>query len=145
VDSPLEQGNARNPRKPFDDPRTAAIIGAAIEVHRTLGPGYLERVYHDALEIELAAVGVPFESEVGIPIRYKGIRLAAHYRVDLVCHGEVLVELKAQQSVGNVEAAQLINYLTACRLPIGLLLNFGESELRIKRYVGPEHFGRQPL
>lgn len=140
MDEPPEQGTARNARKPFEDPRTQAIIGAAIEVHKTLGPGFLERVYHEALQVELARAGIPFGSEVEVPVHYKGFRLPATYRTDLVCHGDILVELKAQQSVGTSEAAQVINYLKACRLPVGLLLNFGEPELRIKRYVGPEQF-----
>lgn len=142
--TPPEQGTARNPRKPFGDPRTEAILGAAIEVHACLGPGYLERVYHQALEVELEDRAIPFRSEVEAPVYYKGRRLQATYRVDLVCHGNLLVELKAQQSVSGIEAAQVINYLKACRFPVGLLLNFGEPALRIKRYVGPEHFRPGP-
>ena len=139
---PTEQGNARNARNPLDDPRTQAIIGAAIEVHTVLGPGYLEKVYHLALEEELAAVGVPYRSEVDMPVWYKGHLLGVGYRADLVCHGDVLVELKAQRAVGKPEAAQVINYLKAGRVPVGLLLNFGEPVLNVKRFVGPEHFRR---
>jgi GxxExxY protein len=134
------QGNPRNSRKPVDDPRTQAVIGAAIEVQTQLGTGYLERVYHKALEVELAAAGVPFLSEVEIPVRYKGQLLPVCYRGDLVCYDDVLVELKAQREFGAPEHSQVINYLVAGQFPVGLLLNFGESPLGIKRYVGPTHF-----
>ena len=142
---PAEQGAHGDARKPLEDPRTQAIIGSAIEVHRVLGPGYLERVYHEALEIELGAAGVPFRSEVEIPVWYRGIRLPATYRADIVCHGDVLLELKAQTAVGAVEQAQVINYLKACRLPVGLLLNFGQERLAVRRFVGPEHFRKPPV
>lgn len=140
MDISPEQGNARNARKPVDDPRTQAILGAAIEVHKTLGSGYLEKVYHLALEHELRAAGVPFQSEVEMSIWYKGHRLEATYRADVLCHGDILLELKAQKSVGGVEHAQVINYLKAGHVPVGLLLNFGEPVLNIRRFVGPEHF-----
>lgn len=140
MDPPAEQGDARSARKPVDDLRTQAIIGAAIEVHKVLGSGYLEKVYHLALEHELSAIGVPFKSEVEMPIWYKGHRLGATYRVDVLCHGDIVVELKAQKSVGVVEQAQVINYLKAGRVPVGLLMNFGEAVLNVKRFVGPEHF-----
>lgn len=109
-------------------------------MHKILGSGYLERVYHLALEVELAQRKVPFRSEVEVPIWYKGDRLRATYRADIIAYDDVLVELKAQRSVGVVEQAQVINYLKAGRLPVGLLLNFGESTLNIRRFVGPEHF-----
>ncbi len=140
MSDPAEQGTARNARKPLDDDRTKAILGAAIEVHTTLGAGYLEKVYHLALEVELARAAVPFRSEVEMPIWYKGRLLGATYRADVVAYGDILVELKAQRSVGVAEHAQVINYLKAGRLPVGLLLNFGEPTLNIKRFVGPEHF-----
>lgn len=144
MDAPPEHGEPRNPRKPFGDERTEAIIGAAIEVHKTLGPGYLERVYHEALAIELGRARVPFVSELEVPVYYKGIRLAATYRADMVCHGDILLELKAQSSTGAPESAQVLNYLKACKLPTGLLLNFGAGRLFVKRFVGPEHFRASP-
>ncbi|MFA5944563.1 MAG: GxxExxY protein [Candidatus Thermoplasmatota archaeon] len=140
MDAPTEQGNARNARKPFDDARTEAIIAAAIEVHMTLGPGYLERVYHEALEIELERAGIPFASEVDVAVHYKEIILPATYRADVICHGDILLELKAQRIIAGLERAQVINYLKAGRIPVGLLLNFGEELLNVKRFVGPSHF-----
>ncbi|MES2154078.1 MAG: GxxExxY protein [bacterium] len=142
---PPEHGNPPNPQQPTSDPRTEAIIGAAIEVQRELGTGYLEKVYHLALEIELAARRIPFQSEVEIPVWYKGERLAATYRADFVCYGDVVVELKAIVQAGRIEQAQLVHYLVAGRKPIGLLLNFGGSPLQIRRAVGPAHFQARPL
>jgi GxxExxY protein len=139
MDEGPEQRNAQNPQN-RPDPRKRDIIGAAIEVHSTLGSGYLERVYHEALALELKGLGIPFRSEVEVPIWYKGIPLGVGYRADLLCFGDLLVELKAQESIGRVDAAQVINYLKAGRIPVGLLLNFGEPILRIKRFAGPEHF-----
>lgn len=126
-----------------NDPRTEAILGAAIEVHRTLGQGFLEKAYHLALEKELTSHGIPFVSEVELPIWYKGQQLATRYRVDLVCFGDILVELKAVAELGRIESAQVINYLAACRKPVGLLLNFGAPVLQIRRLVGPLHFQAQ--
>jgi GxxExxY protein len=117
------------------DPQTYAIIGAAMEVHRELGCGYLEPVYVEALEIELRARGIPHRREVSLPITYKGQLLKKFYRVDFICHDEVLVELKALHSLGPVDEAQLINYLCAARRARGLLLNFGTRSLQYKRRV----------
>ena len=116
-----------------------------MEVHKNLGAGYLERVYHQALEMELNLAGIPFESEFELPIHYKGAVLPATYRADLICHGDILLELKAQRTVGAVEQAQVINYLKAGHIPIGLLLNFGEGLLNVKRFVGPEQFHRSSI
>ncbi len=117
------------------DPQTYAIIGAAMEVHRTLGPGFLEAVYQESLAIELAEQGIPFEQEVLIGINYKGKELNCTYRADYICYDEVLVELKAVSKMGINEEAQIINYLKATGLKRGLLVNFAESQLRYKRFV----------
>jgi GxxExxY protein len=128
----------QNPQNPQNDPETYPIIGAAIEVHRTLGPGFLEAVYQAALRRELAAQGVPARREAEIPVFYKGERLEVGYRADFICEPGIIVELKAQRSVGAVEDAQVLNYLRAAGLQKGLLLNFGEPYLRIRRYVNSE-------
>lgn len=117
------------------DPRTHAIIGAAMEVHRQLGAGFLESVYQEALAVKLIQRDVPFIREVELPVVYKGIRLHTCYRADFVCYEEVIVELKALHSMGIIEQAQILNYLKATQMRVGLLLNFGAPSLEYKRYV----------
>src|SRR5436190_21771628 len=108
------------------DPQTYAIIGAAMEVHRQLGSGFLEPVYQEALAIEMTQRDVPFCREVALPVRYKGRILQCGYRADFICYGEVLVELKATVCITHVEIAQVVNYLKATGLKRALLINFGE-------------------
>ncbi len=117
------------------DQQTHAIIGAAMEVHRQLGPGFLEAVYQQALAFELSARTVPFVQEAELPVYYKGELLACSYRADFVCYDEVIVELKALKAITGVEEAQVLNYLKATGLARGLLLNFGRSRLEFKRLV----------
>ena len=117
------------------DPRTFAIIGAAMEVHRELGCGFLEAVYHEALKIEFTNREIPFSHEVELPNLDKGQRLATTYRADFVCYGVVVVELKALSQLSGTEAAQILNYLKATRFEVGLLLNFGTSSLEHQRFV----------
>src|SRR4051794_5050199 len=95
------------------DPQTHAIIGAAMEVHRQLGPGFLEAVYHEAMRVEMADRAIPFAGEVCLPVYYKGQRLGCSYRADFVCFESVIVELKALQALTGIEQAQLLNYLKA--------------------------------
>lgn len=121
------------------DAQTYGIIGAAIEVHRELGHGFLEAVYQEALAEEFRRRGIPFTRETAIPVSYKGLVLKAQYRADFVCHGEVVVELKALAAVGGVEEAQLIHYLKATGLTRGLLLNFG-GVLPVKNGDGSSDF-----
>ena len=117
------------------DQQTYAIIGAAMEVHRQLGPGFLETVYQHALAIEFSARTIPFVQEVELTVYYKGEQLACSYRADFVCYDEVIVELKALKAITGVEEAQLLNYLKATGLGRGLLLNFGSPRLESKRFV----------
>lgn len=119
------------------DPQTYRIIGAAMEVHRLLGLGFVEPVYQEALAIELSERAVPYDREVELPVHYKGIRLAHHYRVDFMCFGEVLVELKALNHLTTADQSQIINYLVASQLGRGLLLNFGVQSLRFERFLRP--------
>jgi GxxExxY protein len=117
------------------DPQTYAILGAAMEIHRQLGHGFLEAVYQDAAVIEFAKRAIPFEREVLLPIQYKGIPLPSHYRADFVCNSEIVVEFKALSNLSTIEEAQVLNYLKATGLNRGLLINFGAPSLQYKRLV----------
>lgn len=117
------------------DPRTYAIIGAAMEVHRVLGPGFLEKVYQEAFAIEMMDRKIPFEREVLLPIDYKGRELHTRYFSDFVCYEQVIVECKAINGLTGVNESQAINYLKATKLSVALLLNFGTSSLQYRRLV----------
>lgn len=118
-----------------EDEQTFRVIGAAMQVHRELGSGFLEQVYHQAMRLELTDRDIPYASEVPIPIWYRGSRLEAVYRADILCFNNVVVELKALLSLTGREEAQLLHYLKATRLSKGLLLNFGSPSLQYKRMV----------
>jgi GxxExxY protein len=120
---------------PQDDPRTYKIIGAALEVHRVLGSGFLELFYKDALALEFAARGIPFGAEVPCNVEYKGRPLRGHDRMDFVCFGEIVLEVKARSATGPADHAQVISYLASSKLQVGLLLNFGGQRLEHKRFV----------
>jgi len=113
---------------------TREIIGAAMEVHSTLGFGFLESVYEEALAIEFELRRMSFERQKGIDVVYKG-RRAKQLACDFLVEGVVLVELKAIKRISGVEEAQLLNYLKATNIKLGLLINFGEDSLRYKRLV----------
>ena len=117
------------------DPRTYAIIGAAMEVHRHLGCGFLEAVYQEALDFELTERGVPHSCEVELPVAHKGLRLNTSYRADFICFGSVIVEAKAIAKLSGAEGAQIINYFKATGYKVGLLLNFGSESLQYRRFV----------
>jgi GxxExxY protein len=113
-----------------------AVIGAAIEVHRELGPGFLEAVYQEALEIELKARQIPFESQKPLQIFYKGQRLKKEFCPDLICYDQIIAELKVLDKLSSKEQAQILNYLKATGLRVGLLINFGSPDtLDWKRFV----------
>jgi GxxExxY protein len=117
------------------DPRTYSIIGAAMEVHRQLGCGFLEPVYQQSLAIEFAARSIPFRRELELPIDYKGQRLSVKYSPDFICFDAVIVELKALARLSGTEEAQVINYLKITGHEVGLLLNFGARSLEHRRFV----------
>lgn len=113
-----------------------AVIGAAIEVHRELGPGFLEAVYQEAMEIELHNRGIPFQSQQPFQIFYKGQKLRKEYSPDLICYGQIIAELKVVDKLSGKEQAQILNYLKATGLRIGLLINFGSPDtLEWKRFI----------
>ena len=117
------------------DGQTYGIIGAAFEVHKSLGPGFLEAVYREAHSIELAERGIPFSREVEIPVFYKGKELQTGYRSDFVCHASIVVENKAISKIGDIEMAQVLNYLRATGFQKALLFNFGAQSLEKRRLV----------
>ena len=110
--------------KPALDPLGYAIIGACIEVQKKMGSGFLEEVYQECLEIELATRGIPFVAQPKLSLTYKGRPLRKHYEADLIVSGEVLVELKAVKTILPEHEAQLINYLKATGKRVGYLVNF---------------------
>ena len=113
-----------------------AIVGAAIEVHRILGPGFLEAVYQEALEIECCRRDIPCDAQKLLPIFYKGQKLQKEYFADLLCYDQIIVELKALDRLSGNEEAQLLNYLKATGLRVGVLINFGsKGPLEWKRRV----------
>ena len=103
---------------------TKKIIGAAIEVHRTLGPGLLESAYEECLCRELTVRGVPFARQVALPVEFKGLRLDCGYRLDLLVEKKVVVEIKAVESLLPIHEAQLLTYLKLGGWKVGLLINF---------------------
>ena len=117
------------------DPKTYAIIGAAMEVHREIGCGFLERVYQESLGLELASLKVPFRREVELPVHYKKHLLEATYIADFICFDSIIVEIKALSQLSGLEKAQLINYLKITGYKTGLLINFGAASLEYKRFI----------
>ena len=111
-----------------------AIVGAAMEVHRELGPGLLESVYHRALASELTARHLAFQAERRVSVLYKN-QIVGEFDIDLLVEKKVVVELKAVAQLNQAHQAQAINYLAATGLELALLLNFGEPSLRYKRIV----------
>jgi len=111
------------------------IIGAALEVHKELGCGFLEAVYQEALEIEFKHQSIPFLREQKLELSYKGQKLTKYYVADFICYDKIVVELKALTQLDNQNIAQTINYLKATGYKLGLLINFGETSLKYKRLV----------
>ena len=111
------------------------VVDSAFRIYRKLGPGLLEHVYQRLLEYELSRRGVPFESEVSVPVIHDGIKFGRGYRADLIVAGVLIVELKSVEKTARVHAKQLLTYLRLSGLRLGLLINFGAPSLRegIKR------------
>ena len=113
-----------------------AINGAMFEVYKTLGNGFLEPVYQQALAVEFGLRGIPFEREKQLELFYKGVKLEKRYTLDFVCFGKIVLELKVISIITKIEVAQLINYLKVTGMKVGLLANFGSrNQLEWERYV----------
>jgi GxxExxY protein len=111
------------------------IISACYEVHNLLGGGFLEAVYHEALEIVLKEKQIPFESEKKLEIQFKNVMLKKHYYADIICYGQIILELKACEALTHEHTSQMLNYLRATGLKLGLLINFGTPKVQIKRVI----------
>lgn len=117
------------------DPRTHQIIGAAMEVHNEMGPGHLEAVYHECLEIEFELRQMVFISKPKLSLYFKTRKLKKHYEPDFIVFEKIVVEIKAQKILTRNDAAQIINSLKSSRHEIGLLINFGEPSLKFRRFI----------
>lgn len=117
-----------------------AIVGACMEVHRELGPGFLEAIYQEALAIELGIRGIPFEREACLRVHYKDRLLNKEYFCDFLCYGKIIIECKSVRKLLPDHDAQVFNYLKATKLALGLLVNFGEPSLHYKRIVCSQYF-----
>jgi GxxExxY protein len=119
------------------DPLTQRVIGAAIEVHRELGPGLLESIYQRAMAVELKLQGLEFVARMPLPVVYKGVSLGDDMYMDFVVEDKLVVELKAVDALTGVHEAQLLTYLKLSKIRTGLLLNFNEKLLKngLKRMV----------
>jgi len=120
------------------------VIGCAIEVHRTLGPGLLESVYHECMLLELRRLNIPVQSERRVPFDYKGQRIKSRLKLDLVVDNMIIVELKAVERLHPIHSAQVITYLKLTGLPAGLLMNFNETTLKagLKRLDHPDRYAK---
>ncbi|MDP2041357.1 MAG: GxxExxY protein [Algoriphagus sp.] len=116
---------------------SSQIIGAAIEVHKHLGPGLLESSYEACLLFELRQMGLNVKSQVALPIYYKGLRLEAGYRIDILVEEKVIIEIKAVDEFSDIHTAQILTYLKLTNLKLGLLINFNSAKLvnGLKRVV----------
>ena len=119
---------------------TGKIIGAAMEVHRVLGPGFLESVYEEAFCIELDSLGLQYKRQEELRIPYKDCILKQRYRADLIVEEKIIVDNKATKGIVEIDQDQLFNYLKATRLKVGLIINFGELRLRWKRIICEKYF-----
>ena len=111
------------------------IIGCCLEVHKELGSGFLELVYHEALSLELDLKSIPYEHEKELKINYKGVELKKRYFADFICYDDIILEIKAVNELSKVHQSQVLNYLKATNFKLGILINFGAKSLEYKRIV----------
>lgn len=112
---------------------TYALIGACMEVHSHLGHGFLESVYQEALELEFIEKGIPYKREEKLEIYYKEYTLQQYYIADFICYDNIIIELKATKDLTSEHTSQLLNYLNATDISLGLLINFGQKSLQYHR------------
>ena len=111
------------------------IVGACMKVHRSLGSGFLEAVYQEALIREFESLKIPFESQVKLAVFYNGEKLKKYYIADFICYDKIIIEIKSVSKMPVVFYSQLKNYLTATKKELGMLVNFGEPSLVYKRIL----------
>ena len=111
------------------------IIGCCFEVYNELGPGFLEAVYQEALALELSKQSVPYIAQAEMNVFYKGIELRKKYYPDFLCYDNIILEIKAMESLSPADEAQIINYLKGTSSPLGLLVNFGGEKFQYKRFA----------
>ncbi|MGB8128285.1 MAG: GxxExxY protein [Candidatus Angelobacter sp.] len=135
--SPSPQRAQRNTEESGTNSVTSAIIGAAMKVHSTLGPGLLEKAYSACVAYELRKLGFDVKVEVELPVIYESVRIDLGYRIDLLVNDLVVVEFKCVEKIAPVHEAQIISYMRMCKKSVGLLINFHVRHLRdeIKRFV----------
>jgi GxxExxY protein len=113
------------------------VLGCAIEVHRELGPGLLESTYEQCMAYELSRMNIPFRLQVTLPVQYKQIQLDCGYRIDLLVHDQLIVELKSVEQLSKIHEAQILTYMRLAKIKVGLLINFNVPLLKkgIKRFL----------
>ncbi len=121
---------------------TGGVIGAAMEVHGNLGPGFLESVYEEALSVELKLKEVQFERQKELPVFYRN-KIIKRFVCDFFVEGKVIVELKAAKELGEIDAVQVVSYLRASGVETGLLINFGSKSLQYKRLINSKNKNRE--
>jgi len=125
----IHHGDTETRSKLLFEPLTEQVIGAAIEVHRTLGPGLLELAYEECLCHELHLRNIPFQRQLPIPVKYKGVNLDCGYRLDLIVDDALILEIKCLEHILPVHEAQLLTYLRLANKRVGLILNFHVAQL----------------
>jgi GxxExxY protein len=111
------------------------IVGACMEVHKKLGPGFLESVYSEALEIEFQNAGIPYEKEKKLPVLYENKPMKKYFRADYICYDSIIIELKSSKYLIEADYKQTLNNIKATNYKLGLLINFGTPSLTYKRLV----------
>ncbi len=123
------------------DELSRQVVDCAFAVHKELGPGFLEKIYEEALIVEFRRRGIPFECQKNLPVFYRDEKLPSEYKLDLIVAGSIVLELKAVERILPVHEAQLLSYMKQCRSPLGFVINFKEALIKngIRRVVQSEY------